>query len=83
MPDQKDATFKTQQHHCTNYIHKTTEMNTLSAASVFPGFSARNPAPTYKTKLKLDKEVGGGGGMSERTREPNERTGGTGALMSP
>ena len=33
---------------------------------------------TYKTKLKLDKEVGGGGGISERTREPNERTGGTG-----
>jgi len=37
---------------------------------------------TYKTKLKLDKEVGVGGGMSERTREPNERTRGTGALMS-
>ena len=33
---------------------------------------------TYKTKLKLDKEVGGGGGISERSREPNDKTGGTG-----
>ena len=33
---------------------------------------------TYKTKLKLDKEVGGGGGISERSREPNDKTRGTG-----
>ena len=40
--------------------------------------SCITPPTSDKTKLKLDKEVGGGGGISERTREPNERTGGTG-----
>ena len=46
------------------------------------GFSPTSDIYTYKTKLKLEKEVGGGGGISERSREPNERTRGTDPLST-